>query len=307
MNVLSLFDGISCARIALENVGFTIKTYYTSEVCDTAIKISDYNFTDNTKLGDIENWKNWSIDWKSIDLIVAGSPCQGFSRAGKELNFNDSRSKLFFVFVDILNYVKSINSNVRFLLENVRMRKEYEDIITDFVGIKPIMIDGKKGFLQSRPRLYWFNFDKQSDYVGVFKDISCVLDDECDTKVFKLSDNKRVKAVTENERGFRPHRGDIKKTGIGELGRILKKDAVYTDTITTTHAPKILVCKSDDIYYRYATIAECEKLSGLPVGYTKNMSYRQALKAIGNGWHVGIVTEIFKGLKPNYQTNRQQP
>jgi len=298
MNVLSLFDGISCARVALEQAGVKIDTYYSSEICETAIKISDSNFTDNVKLGDIENWMNWGVDWKSIDLIVAGSPCQGFSRAGKELNFNDSRSKLFFVFVDILNYVKSINPNVRFLLENVRMRKEYEDIITDFVGIKPIMIDGKDGFLQARPRLYWFNFDKKTSYGGSFKNISCILDDENGLDVFKLSSNKRVKAVTENERGFRPHRGDIRKTGIGELGRILKPNAAYTDTITTTHAPKILVSVSEnDIFYRVATISECEKLSGLPVGYTKSVSPRQSLKAIGNGWHVAIVSKIFEGLK----------
>jgi site-specific DNA-cytosine methylase len=298
MNVLSLFDGISCARVALEQAGVKIDTYYSSEICETAIKISDSNFTDNVKLGDIENWMNWGVDWKSIDLIVAGSPCQGFSRAGKELNFNDSRSKLFFVFVDILNYVKSINPNVRFLLENVRMRKEYEDIITDFVGIKPIMIDGKDGFLQARPRLYWFNFDKKTSYGGSFKNISCILDDENGLDVFKLSSNKRVKAVTENERGFRPHRGDIRKTGIGELGRILKPNAAYTDTITTTHAPKILVSVSEnDIFYRVATISECEKLSGLPVGYTKSVSPRQSLKAIGNGWHVAIVSKIFEDLK----------
>jgi len=298
MNVLSLFDGISCARVALEQAGVKIKNYYSSEICEAAIKISDDNFTNNVKLGNIENWRDWSIDWSCINLIVGGSPCQGFSRAGNELNFNDSRSKLFFVFVDILNHAKKYNPNVNFLLENVRMRKEYEDIITKFVGVKPVLIDGKNGFLQARPRLYWFNFDKKSDCVGMFKDISCVLGGENDSTVFKVSDNKRVKAVTEDARGFRPHRGDARKTGVGELGRILKQDAVYADTITTTHAPKILVSKSDnDIYYRHATIAECEKLSGLPVGYTKSVSARQALKAIGNGWHVGVVTKIFEWLK----------
>lgn len=297
MNILSLFDGISCARVALEQAGVKIKNYYSSEICEAAIKISDDNFTNNVKLGNIENWRDWSIDWSCINLIVGGSPCQGFSRAGNELNFNDSRSKLFFVFVDILNHAKKYNPNVNFLLENVRMRKEYEDVITEYMGVTPILIDGKDGFLQARPRLYWFNFDKKLNYSGSFKNISCILDNENDFDVFKLSDNKRVKAVTENERGFRPHRGDIRKTGIGELGRILKQDAAYTDTITTTHAPKLLVCKSDDIYYRRATIAECEKLSGLPVNYTKSVRYRQALKAIGNGWHVGIVAKIFEGLK----------
>ncbi len=297
MNVLSLFDGISCARVALEQSDVKIDTYYSSEICETAIKISDSNFTDNVKLGDIKNWRDWDIDWSCINLIVGGSPCQGFSRAGNELNFNDSRSRLFFVFVDILNHAKKHNPKIKFLLENVRMRKEYEDVITEYMGVTPILIDGKDGFLQARPRLYWFNFDKKTNYGGSFKNISCILDDGNGLDVFKLSSNKRVKAITENERGFRPHRGDIRKTGIGELGRILKQNAAYTDTITTTHAPKILISNSDDIYYRRATIAECEKLSGLPIGYTNCVAYRQALKAIGNGWHVGIVAKIFEGLK----------
>ncbi len=201
------------------------------------------------------------------------------------------------MFVDILNHAKKHNPKIKFLLENVRMRKEYEDVITEYMGVTPILIDGKDGFLQARPRLYWFNFDKKTSYGGSFKNISCILDDENGLDVFKLSSNKRVKAVTENERGFRPHRGDARKTGIGELGRILKKNAAYTDTITTTHAPKILISNSDDIYYRRATVAECENLSVLPIGYTNCVAYRQALKAIGNGWHVGIVAKIFEGLK----------
>lgn len=298
MNILSLFDGISCARVALEQAGVKIKNYYSSEICEAAIKISDDNFTNNVKLGNIENWRDWSIDWSCINLIVGGSPCQGFSRAGNKLNFNDSRSRLFFVFVDILNHAKKHNPKIKFLLENVRMRKEYEDVITEYMGVTPKMIDGKDGFLQARPRLYWFNFDKKHEYRGVFKDISCILDSGNNEVFLKLSNNKRVKAVTENERGFRPHRGDIRKTGIGEIGRILKPNASYTDTITTTHAPKILVSVSEnDIFYRVATISECEKLSGLPVGYTKSVSPRQSLKAIGNGWHVAIVSKIFEGLK----------
>lgn len=297
MNVLSLFDGISCARLALEKVGISIEKYYSSEICESAIKISNDNFKGIVRLGDIKNWREWDLEWRDIDLIVAGSPCQGFSRAGKELNFKDERSGLFFIFIDVLNHAKKHKPKIKFLLENVKMRKEYEDVITEFLGVPPILIDGKKGFLQARPRLYWFNFKKKSEYVGDFKNISCILDADNDSKIHKTSDNKRVVGITEDKRGFRPHRGDDRKTGIGELGRILKHDAAYTDTITTTHAPKILVRASEnDICYRVATISECERLSGLPSGYTKSVSVRQALKAIGNGWHVGVVAKIFEGL-----------
>jgi DNA (cytosine-5)-methyltransferase 3A len=286
---------MGCARLSLIGAGKKIDNYYTSEICKNAIKINDSNFDDETNFGDVENWMGWDIDWGSIDLLVGGSPCQGFSRAGNELNFNDSRSKLFFVFVDILDHIKKLNPEIKFLLENVKMRKEYQDIITEYIGVDPVMIDGKNGYLQARPRLYWFNFDKKKSYIGAYNNISDILcATEFDEK--KLSDNQRVNGVTENERGFRAHRGDKRKTGISELGRILKPTASYTDTITTTHAPKILTKNNGDIYYRSATIAECEKLSGLPVGYTKAVSDRQALKAIGNGWHVGITTDIFSAL-----------
>lgn len=298
MNVLSLFDGISCARLALEKADITIEKYYASEICNSAIRISNDNFNDIIRLGDVKNWRSWNLEWSDIDLIVAGSPCQGFSRAGKELNFKDDRSGLFFIFVDILNHAKTFNKNIKFLLENVKMRKEFEDVITELIGVQPILIDGKNGFLQARPRVYWFNFSKKSEYVGDFKNITCILDINTISKVYKISDNKRVCGITEDERGFRPHRGDIRKTGISEIGRILKHDAAYTDTITTTHAPKILMSiAGNDIYYRVASITECEKLNGLPIGYTKSVSPRQALKAIGNGWHVDIVAEIFEGLK----------
>ena len=292
---MSLFDGMSCARLTLEATGKVFSKFYTSEICETAIKISDDNFSDNIKLGDINKWREWDVDWVSIDLLVGGSPCQGFSRAGNELNFNDPRSKLFFVFIDILNHIKSLNPKVKFLLENVKMRKEYEQVITNYIGIEPIMIDGKNGYLQARPRMWWFNFDKKKSYSGAYNNISDIL---CATEFNEktLSDNSRVKGITENDRGFRAHRGDARKTGISELGRILKPTAKYADTITTTHAPKILTRNNGKIYYRNASIAECELLSGLPVGYTKSVSDRQALKAIGNCWHVGITTDIFSAL-----------
>ena len=295
MNVLSLFNGIGCARLSLIGAGKKITNYYTSEICKNAIKINNSNFDGETNLGDVALWREWDLDWGGIDLLVGGSPCQGFSRAGNELNFNDPRSKLFFVFIDILNHIKSLNPKVKFLLENVKMRKEYEQVITDYIGVEPIMIDGKNGYLQARPRMWWFNFDKKESYTGDYNSISDIL---CATEFNEkaLSDNTRVEGVTENDRGFRPHRGDTRKTGISELGRILKPTAKYADTITTTHAPKILTRNEGGIYYRAASIAECELMSGLPVGYTKSVSDRQALKAIGNCWHVGITTDIFSAL-----------
>ncbi len=102
LRVLSLFDGISCGMIALERAGILVEKYYASEIDKYAIQISQRNYPQIIQLGDVTNWKNWNIEWEKIDLLIGGSPCQGFSFAGKQLNFSDPRSKLFFDYVDIL-------------------------------------------------------------------------------------------------------------------------------------------------------------------------------------------------------------
>jgi len=157
MNVLSLFDGISAGRVALERAGIIVKNYYASEVDSYAIKVSNKNYPDIIQLGDVTNWRNWNIDWSTIDLIIGGSPCQGFSFAGKQLNFEDPRSKLFFEFVDIRNNIRTHNPNVKFLLENVRMKQEYQDVISKYTGVSPIMINSSLLSAQNRVRLYWTN------------------------------------------------------------------------------------------------------------------------------------------------------
>ena len=123
LKVLSLFDGISCGMIALERAGIPVEKYYASEIENKAIKVSNKNYPDIIQLGDINNWRNWNIDWKNIDLVIGGSPCQGLNFCRKQLNFEDPKSKLFFVYVDILNHIKKSNPNVKFLLENVNMKK----------------------------------------------------------------------------------------------------------------------------------------------------------------------------------------
>lgn len=121
--VLSLFDGISCGQVALQRAGIEFERYFASEIDKYAIQITQKNFPETIQLGDVNNWREWNIDWNSVDLIIGGSPCQGFSIAGKGLNFNDERSKLFFAYVAILKHVKELNPNVCFLFENVKMRK----------------------------------------------------------------------------------------------------------------------------------------------------------------------------------------
>lgn len=153
ITVLSLFDGISCGRIALERAGIKVKEYYASEIDQFAMQVSKKNYPTIIQLGDVTTWRKWDIDWANIDLLIGGSPCQGFSFAGKQLNFNDDRSKLFFEYVDILNHIKSMNPNIKFLLENVRMKKEYQDVISSYLGTTPIKINS--ALVSAANRLYW--------------------------------------------------------------------------------------------------------------------------------------------------------
>lgn len=151
MNVLSLFDGISCAKLALNKAKIKVKNYYASEIDKYAIKVSKANHPDIQHIGDVRN-VNW-FGFPKIDLLLGGSPCQGFSFAGKGLNFEDPRSKLFFDFVRIFKEVKPRY----FLLENVPMKKEYENIISEHLGCKPIIINSSLVSAQNRKRLYWSN------------------------------------------------------------------------------------------------------------------------------------------------------
>ena len=182
---------MSCARIALHELGIKVDRYYASEINKHAIKQTQLNFPDTIQLGDVRGVH--AKDLPKIDLLIGGSPCQGFSFAGKQLNFNDPRSALFFEFVRILNECRQVNPDVKFMLENVRMKREYEQVISDTLGIKPVMINSALVSAQNRVRLYWSNirtapdglFDVRTDIPqpkdrGVF--LRDILEDNVDEK-----------------------------------------------------------------------------------------------------------------------------
>jgi len=151
MNVLSLFDGMSCGQIALERAGIKVDKYFASEIDKYAIKVTQSNYPNTIQLGDIT--KINGKDLPKIDILMGGSPCQGFSFAGKQLNFNDPRSKLFFEFVRLLKETKP----KYFLLENVKMKKEFQNKISELMGVEPILINSALVSAQNRKRLYWTN------------------------------------------------------------------------------------------------------------------------------------------------------
>jgi DNA (cytosine-5)-methyltransferase 3A len=177
VNVLSLFDGMSCGMLALDRLGIKVDKYYASEIDKYAMQVSAANYPEIIQVGDVCDLK--SEDFKDIDLILAGSPCQGFSLAGKQLAFDDPRSALFFEFIRLLKEIKP----KYFLLENVRMKKEFLQIISEQVsacypeitfGIDPIFVNSSLVSAQSRPRYYWTNIPgiQQPEERGiVLKDI----------------------------------------------------------------------------------------------------------------------------------------
>lgn len=168
INVLSLFDGMSCGQIALDKLGVKVNKYYASEIDKYAMTIAKKNYPNILHIGDVTQVDGTKLD--KIDLMIGGSPCQGFSFAGKQLNFKDPRSALYFEFVRLLKETKP----KYFLLENVRMKKEFQAIITKDLGVEPIMINSSLLSAQNRVRLYWTNIPnitQPNDLGIVLKDI----------------------------------------------------------------------------------------------------------------------------------------
>jgi len=315
MNVLSLFDGMSCARIALERAGIPVTNYFASEVDKSAIKISRDNWPLIRQLGDVTKIKYKTGGYQNsfvsqsdpsglyfkgkIDLLIGGSPCQGFSVAGKQLNFEDPRSKLFFEFLRLKN---ECNPEF-FLLENVKMPKSQQDIITGFLGVKPILINSNLVSAQNRERLYWTNipFTEIEDKNIFLKDICDGFEsgtltqnkDEINTEIKRFT--KRHIGITFHPNGnIRPYKTG--KAGIGECTLICHTNN-KSNTLIKSHAVKIY--KGNPFKIRKVTQLEAERLQTVPDGYTKSVSYNQAISALGNGWTVDLIAHIFLGYNPN--------
>ena len=313
-NVLSIFDGMSCGQIALERAGIKVDNYFASEIDKHAIKVTQHNYPDTIQIGDVT--KVFAKDLPKIDLLIGGSPCQGFSFAGKQLNFDDPRSKLFFEFVRLLEETKP----KYFLLENVKMKKEYQDIISEQLGVKPIMINSSLVSAQSRERLYWTNIpitELLTDKGILLKDIieigepikdksqtilatlykenakSMIKRNKAGLLVKMSSENPRIKEISITDRGIRPHRNDKRKSGISEIGTIHYPDT-KSYTITANHAPKVL---TEIIGWRKLSPLECERLQTVPDGYTSIVSDTQRYKMLGNGWTVDVIAFIFSFLR----------
>jgi len=322
MNVLSLFDGMSCGRIAIDRVGIKVEQYYASELDKYAIQVSQANWPETIQLGDVTQWREWHIDWGSIDLLIGGSPCQGFSFAGKQLAFDDPRSKLFFVYVDILNHIRSLNRNVKFLLENVKMKKEYLDVISEQLSVKPVFINSALVSAQNRQRFYWANwsFGQPEDKGIVLADIleDGVVDRDksycIDANYHKGGNPEQYLKKSRRQLVFNPAaiRGRYIVDGKRQDGKMLTaglteqtlevKAQAKTNSLTTVQKDNVVTDLppgryAPPYYYRKLTPIECERLQTVPDNYTAHVSNTQRYRMLGNGWTVDVIAHIFNALK----------
>jgi site-specific DNA-cytosine methylase len=270
MNVLSLFDGMGCGRIALERAGIEVDNYFASEIDKYAIQISTKNYPDIIQLGSVTELDATKLP--QIDLLIGGSPCQGFSFAGKQLNFNDPRSKLFFEYVRILKEIKP----KYFLLENVKMKKEYQDIITEHLGVEPIEINSCLLSGQNRKRLYWTNIPN----IQQPEDRGILLGD-----IIEYNTGKKLSEQTSSRlRTLRNYRETNQKS-FCLLATMYKG--------SQSNGMSVI----NDGGLRCITPLECERLQTLPDGYTQDVSDTQRYKMIGNGWTVDVIAHILKNIK----------
>ena len=172
MNVISLFNGMGTLRQAFADMNIKVDRYYSSEIKPYAIELQQYHFPDVIQVGDINNWREWDIDWKTIDFIGSGSPCQDLSSAGKRAGINGSKSSLFFTFVEILEHIKSLNPKVLFLQENVGSASKLDvGIMSRALGVYPVRINSSLVTAQLRDRYYWSNIQTKETMFDVVTDI----------------------------------------------------------------------------------------------------------------------------------------
>ena len=323
MKVLSLFDGMSCGRLALDRADINVSEYYASEVDKYAVQVSKANWPDIKQVGDVTKVLPLANVPEDIDLLIGGSPCQGFSFAGKQLNFNDPRSALFFEYVRLLKELKP----KYFMLENVKMKKEFQDVITQHLGVEPIEINSALVSAQNRKRLYWTNIPgaQQPEDKGIMlKDV--VLDD-----VIPIVLHNLYGGFKETKPRVFVNKAPMLQTAAGgsHIPSFVKKNLIHSEKAlaymdrtvvggrnhwdfahhSDIRDPKSAtvvanffkgvpynVFKDWDCIRKFHPI-ECERLQTVPDGYTEGVSDTQRYKMLGNGWTVDAIAHIFEGLK----------
>jgi len=316
LRVLSLFDGISCGRVALERAGFEVEKYYASEIHEPSIEVALDNYPDIVELGDVTKLLDIDEDGEvcyisetlknlpKIDILIGGSPCQGLSRSKPiRENLKDVRSKLFYNYVAIKEWLEeNNNSELKFLLENVKPNKETKEIMDEKMGVEAIELNSSLVSAQDRVRLYWTNIRvdteglKEKSLTGEGLVIEDIMEENPDEEIKDLKDNPEyLKTVRKGRNGIS---WDTSGKGYySQMNRARYKGSKM-NTLTKKNSGDKTRIYLGDYTYRNASVLEVERLQTLPEGYTSILSSKAKRKGvIGDGWTVDIIVEIFKGLR----------
>ena len=298
MNVLSLFDGISCGQVALDRAGIKIDNYYASEIKKHAIRVTQKHFPNTIQIGDVTKVKykdgilyteNGVFKVGKINLLIGGSPCQNFSVARACMyeidGLKGDKSKLFYEYLRIL---KEINPDY-FLLENVKMKKESYEELNSYLGVKGISINSELVSFQKRPRVYWSNIPN----ITIPEDKHINFQDYKDTD-HDYCNQFKVKRTPSREKMW--NNGQGRNSTLKSCANVTNSNKVYCLTRKQDRCPNSGLIEFDD-FCRYLTRREIELAQTLPIGYTDGLSYNQMQDVCGDGWTVDIIAHIFSFLK----------
>jgi DNA-cytosine methyltransferase len=337
MNVVSLFNGMNTGRQALENVGIKVNKYYSSEIKPYAIELTQHHFPDTIQVGDVTKWKDWDIDWGKIDLILSGSPCQDLSQAGKKAGINGKKSSLFFIFIEILEHIKTLNPNVLFLQENVGSANKLDvGIMSRSLGVYPVRINSSLVVAQMRDRYYWTNIKTKQTMFDIVTDIEQPKDKNIllkDILENGYSDKPKSRALLESDERpvVQQHKAAHRYFNSGFTTLVFKDEQTFVRVKEATTIGFVDIANNEgvDLSYptsktrrgrsmkdksncllrnneyfifqggelRYFTQTELERLQGFPDGYTSILTRSKAASLLGDGWTLPIIEHIFSFIK----------
>lgn len=288
MKVLSLFNGMNTGRQALENVGIKVDKYYSSEIKPYAIELTQHHFPDTIQVGDVTKWREWDIDWKSIDLVLSGSPCQDLSAAGKRAGINGKKSSLFFVFVEILEHIKSLNPNVLFLQENVGSASKLDvGIMSRALGVYPVRINSSLVTAQLRDRYYWSNIRTRQD--GMFGDIVTDIPQPKDKGI--MFKDIITSGMVNREKSVCLMEGTFSKNNSKDI-----YSEHWQKYLKKRPQSMVILINENDLLRLPNKIEMC-RLQGFPDNYCDILSDEKAGSLLGDGWTLPIIEHIFKHIK----------
>ena len=280
MIVVSLFNGMNTGRQALENCGYTIEKYYSSEIKLYAIELTQHHFPDTIQVGDVTKWKEWDIDWSKVNLVLSGSPCQDLSAAGKRVGINGSRSSLFFVFVEMLNHIRTLNPNVIFFQENVGSANVKDvGIMSRALGVYPVRMNSELVTAQLRDRYYWTNIRTKETMFDLVVDIP----EPKDKKIMLQDILTSGKAITNKHTCLNTVSGSTEKSS----QRYLKHRNDTTGMLTLI---------DENGLFRTVNKIEMCRLQGFPDNYCDILTTNKAGSLLGDGWTLPIVEHFFTFL-----------